>query len=173
LIAILVIAGIISLFIAFQAGRRTSKSGVTTASSTNDPNISSCRDACNQWDRRRSERCLIQGDEAAARSRGDALRSELGIVLATVAGLLAAGVAAAVIPVIGWGVAAGFFTAAGIAAATAAFISGRLVAADAEMARLQQAAHDARQREAEARETVLRQCSSDEANACLNRSPPC
>jgi hypothetical protein len=175
MIIFLIILGIATLVVASGIGRSMAinSRNPTDAVGENNPNPAACREACDQWDRRRSEKCGAEADEAATRARADALRTELSIALSVVAGLLAAAIAAAALPAVGWLVAAGFFTAAGVAAATSSFIMGKLVAADEDVGRQEAASHEAREREAEAREIVLSSCPGTEADACLARSGPC
>ncbi len=139
-----------------------------------NPNLATCREFCHEWDSRRSELCIAQANETAARNRADALRTELGIALAVVGGFLAAAVAAGAIP---WpaslAVAIAALAAATIAATVAALIGGLLNAADEDVARKLTASQDARMRVADARSQIDAHCPPAEADACLNRAPPC
>jgi hypothetical protein len=101
-----------------------------------NPNLATCREFCHEWDSRRSELCIAQANEAAHRSRADALRTDFGIALAVVGGFLAAAVAAGAIPWPASLVAAiAAAAAATIAATVAALIGGLLNAADEDVAR--------------------------------------
>lgn len=175
MIPFLVVAGIVSLVIAFGWGYAAGKAHrtPTTTLGINDPQTSACSAACLQWDSRRTDRCNAEADEVAARGRADALRTSLGIVLLALGGLIAAGVTAAAIGLYGWIAAAVIFTAAGILAATAAYLTGLLSAAEDDVTQHQQISHTARTREGEARDLVLARCTLTEAAACFNLSPPC
>lgn len=145
----------------------------TTQTHKNDPNPAACRNACTQWDMRRSELCGLVADEDVARRRADARRTELGIALAVAAALLAAAIALSVIPVYGWAASAIPFAAAAIASVTASYIGGLLQQADADVLRLEQATREARERESNARNLVHQHCSPADAAACLSVPGSC
>ncbi len=171
--------------------------GVATGKTGNPPTISlpedekspaDCQQACAAWDKARQMECRAKADEAAARSRADAIRGQMLASIAAAVSLSAAGVAALVavgtvsatltilaIPLVVWllGIAIGLFIAAAAATAAAAVLAGQLVAAESDSAAKAAARSGWGTAVANARNEVNMKCPLGEANACLSRTAPC
>ena len=145
-----------------------------------------CAQACAAWDNARQMQCNAKADEAAARSRSDAIRGQMLALIAAAVALAAAGGAAIAaiaaasgtiigIPIAAWllGIAIGLFIAAAAAAAAAAVLAGQLVAADADAGRKASARMAWDTEVAMDRTKVSASCSLAEANACFSRTAPC
>lgn len=169
--------------------------GFFTGRAQNPPTVASpggasadgnCRQACARWDTARQMQCNSRADEAAARSRADAIRNQMLAFIAAATSLTIAGaatlVAAAAATATFFGipagialtaVAIGLFVLAAAATASAAYFAGQLVAAEADVGS-KAAARQAWDTEvASARAEVNARCSPEEANACLTRTAPC
>lgn len=169
--------------------------GVASGNAGNPPTITlpgdsksaaDCQQACAAWDNARQMQCSAKADEAAARSRADAIRGQMLALIAAAVALAAAGAAAIAaigpsaitiigIPLAVWllGIAIGLFIAAAAATAAAAVLAGQLVAADADAGRKSSARSAWDTEVAKKRAAVSASCSLAEANACFSRTAPC
>jgi hypothetical protein len=190
-VGIIVIVAVVVLVGLAVAGYATGKAGSPPTISLPGDGTSGagCPEACARWDNARQMQCNARADEAAARSRADAIRGQMLSFLAAAVSLLTAGALALAavgtlagsaitiftIPLIVYlaGIAIGFLTAGAAAAAAAAVFAGQLIAAeqDASAKSAARAAWDAEV--AKARNEVNMKCSLEEANACLGRPAPC
>ena len=166
-----------------QVGAGGSPKTITLPDGTAGDN---CAQACIAWDNARQMECIAKADEASARSRADALRTQMLAFMATavslgIAGgvaLAAAGAATATIfgiplGIILTGIAVALFVLAAAAFLYADFLAGQLVSAEADATRKSNARSAWSTAVAAARAQVNAKCSAAEANACLSRTAPC
>jgi hypothetical protein len=164
---LIVAAGILG----FVIGAATSTPISTQGTNNND--LAECDALCNQWDRRRQERCNAEADARAAQNRVISLAATFAIFqAAAIAAWVAVGVAAA-----------GFWTLISVPAlivvavaltAIAAVWAGALTHAIIDSNQKEGAAQQARTAEAQARSLLLERCSDgDRVSACLSRTAPC
>lgn len=183
-IIILIIVVVGAVFVSgIQVG---DKGSPTTVSLPGDSSPDGCAQACAAWDKARQMECIAKADEASARARADAIRTQMLAFIASavslgIAGgatLAAAGVATATIFGIPLGivltaVAISLFVLAAAAFLYADFLAGQLVAAEADATRKAAARSAWSTAVATARAQVNSSCSVAEANACLSRTAPC
>ncbi len=182
IILIIVVAGAV-----FVSGLRVGDGGspatITLPGSTS---ADGCAQACVAWDNARQMECNAKADEAAARSRADAIRTQmlafagLAVTLGIAGGvsLAAAGAATATIFGIPLGIiltaiAVALFILAAAAFLYADFLAGQLVAAEADATKKAAARSAWSTAVTNARAQVNMKCSPAEANACLTRTAPC
>jgi hypothetical protein len=147
---------------------------------------SDCAEACAKFDNARQMQCIAKADEAAAKSRVEAIRrDELAAIGTATSFTIAAGVAltAAItttatifgIPagLVLFAVAASLFSLAAAAFAFALNFAGQLAIAkdDAAIKTARRQAWDAEV--ASARKAVHNSCTTTEANNCLSIPSPC
>lgn len=181
-ILILVIVG--GVFVGgLQVGDSGSPATITLPGSTS---ADSCAQACVAWDNARQMECNAKADEAAARSRADAIRTQMlafmasavSLAIAGGATLAAAGTASATIFGIPLGIvlkaiAISLFVLAAAALLYADLLAGQLVSAEADATTKAAARSAWSTAVANARAEVNTKCSPAEANACLTRTAPC
>jgi len=135
-----------------------------------------CSLYCSQLRNRRQERCNREKDELAARSRADALRSQLWSALGTAAALVGSAIAAANTPrflyyIVGWSggrsIVAALSAAAAVFFALVTVLAGQLGAAEADLAAKARATQAARDAEAEALRLLGENCPTQEIDTCL------
>jgi hypothetical protein len=182
IILIVVIVG--AVFVSgLQAGSNASPTTITLPGSAT---ADGCAQACVAWDNARQMECNAKADEAAARSRADAIRTQMLAFVASavslgIAGgatLAAAGAATATIFGIPLGIiltaiAVSLFVLAAAAFLYADFLAGQLVSAEADATNKSAARNAWSTAVANARAQVNKNCSPAEANACLSRTAPC
>lgn len=168
--------------------------GVAMGSANNPPTrgpgatkpSNTCADACAAWDNARQGLCNAWSDEEAARSRADAIRTQmiamfaLAAALAGVAAGLAAAASATAATIFGIPAAIVLATAAvamgalaAAALAGAALLAGQLTAAELDHSSKSRARANWETGVSDMRAEVNRLCSQEEANACLSRASPC
>jgi hypothetical protein len=164
------------VIVLYGLGRLIGASGnpPTITIGKNNEETTQCTELCNQYDARRSQRCNAEKDEATAKARAEALRSQFLAYTAAGVTLAAAAAGAAVIPVFGTAIAAALAAAAAVFFALATFTAGQMGAADVDLAQKAKAAQDVRTAEADARALLAQKCASpDEIDKCLLRPAPC
>lgn len=175
---------VIVLVGAYVAGRIIGARGnpTTATPGTNSPDLAACKEACDQWDQRRAERCNAEKDEATAKAAVDTARANYWAAVGSATA--AAGAAWATTQVCNaipfpplkaacYVVAAGLIAAAAALWAYAAYLLGILGSKEVDYANKSGAASAARAAEAQARAIMMAKCPSEEVTNCLNRPAPC
>lgn len=183
-IIILIVVVVGGVFVSgLQIGDKGSPKTITLPG---DASAENCAQACAEWDNARQMECIAKQDETSARSRADAIRTQMLAFIASavslgIAGgatLAAAGVATATIFGIPLGIvltaiAISLFVLAAAAFLYADVLAGQLVSAEADATRKAAARSAWSTAVANARAIVNTKCSAAEANACLTRTAPC
>jgi hypothetical protein len=131
-----------------------------------------CSDACTQWKQRRLETCTAEKDAKAALDAMSGLQAAYLAAMVAFALLIAAGIAASLIP-LGQIAAIGFFAAAAVVFVLAAGIMGAIARLAVTVQSRNARATEARAREIGALDMVSKLCTPEQADACMLGAPPC
>ena len=136
-------------------------------------NVEGCTNACANLRSKRAQVCSARTALASAIATRDSYSALLVRALATAALLLAASIAAALIPIFGGAIAASLATAYATAQAYVVFVLGQLAGAAANVGLQMKGLSEATRLENEAMDIVRNSCPAAEADMCINSLPSC